>query len=166
MARINRRRFFLIGLVVLVGGWFGLPALFSEPETPEERVRAAIGRVLDGVGRADIGASLEPISRAYQDPDGADFAMVRGLLWREFQARGPITVAAGPMDVDISEDGGAAQARFPAMLLDGLNPAGLDLRANNADAFHFTVDLRLEPDDEWRITSHSRRDIQPQDVFR
>ena len=57
-----------------------------------------------------------------------------------------------------------AQASFNALLADGMDPGSLDLRPDQADAWHFTVDLRLE-DDGWRIIDHERRAIMPQDVF-
>ena len=165
MALFTRRRAFILGLILVVGGWSMLPALCSEPVTPEGQVRAAIVQVAEGLGEADLGASLAPISRSYLDADGGDFAMVRGILWRELQARGPIKVTLGPMEVALAEDGRSAEAHFVALLFDGIDVGALDIRADNADAWHFDLRLELEDDDEWRITWHERRGVEPQDVF-
>jgi hypothetical protein len=162
---MTRRRAFLLGMALVVAGWFLVPTMCRPPQTPEGRVRAAIQAVADGVGEGDIVAALAPVSRAYADQDGADFTMVRGLLWREIRNRGPITVTLGPIEVALDEDGASAEASFVALLMDGLNVMALDIHADNADAWHFTVQLRLEDDDEWRIVSHQRRGVQPQDVF-
>jgi hypothetical protein len=162
---MNRRRAFLLGLSLVVAAWFLLPALCREPQTPEARVKAAILAVAEGVGEGDLVAALAPISRSYRDPDGADFAALRGLLWRELQARGPISVTLGPIELQLDESGQRAEARFAALLMDGLDITRLDIRADNADAWYFTVDLELEPDDQWRITSHTRRSVEPRDVF-
>jgi hypothetical protein len=163
---MSRRRFFLLGLVLVVGAWFLVPSLCTGPRTPEERVRAAIATVADGVGEGDLVGALASISRSYRDPEGGDFAMIRGMLWRELQARGRISVTLGPIEVRLEENGQRAEARFAALLMDGVDITALDIRANNADAWFFIVDLELEPDDEWRITSHTRRDVRPEDVFR
>jgi hypothetical protein len=162
---MNRRRAFLLGLTLVVAAWFLLPAVCREPQTPEGRVKAAIVGVADGVGEGDLVAALAPVSRSYRDPDGADFAGVRGLLWRELQARGPISVTLGPIEVAFEESGRRAEAQFVALLMDGLDITRLDIHADSADAWYFTVDLELEPDDEWRITSHNRRAVEPRDVF-
>ena len=162
---MTRRRAFMLGLVAVVVAWFLLPALCRGPVSPEDQVRAAIVAVADGAGEADIVATLAPVSRQYADPQGGDFAMVRGLLFREFHARGPISTTLGPIEVVMDDSGEAAEARFVCLLMDGIDLASLDLRANNADAWHFTVELRLE-DGDWMITSHTRRGVEPQDVFR
>ena len=165
MAYFSRRRAFMLGVVLVVGAWFLLPTLCRAPVTPEGRVRAAVVEVADALSAGDLGAALAPISRSYQDADGGDFATVRAILWRELQSRGPITVTLGPMEVDLAEDGSSAQASFVALLIDGLNVGALDIRADNADAWHFEVGLELEDDDEWRIVWHERRGVEPQDVF-
>lgn len=163
---MTRRRAFLLGVVLVVAAWFLLPALCRPPQTPEGRVRAAIQAVADGMGEADIVAALAPVSRKYSDQDGGDFTMVRALLFREIRSRGPITATLGPMEVLMGDDGTSAETRFVALLMDGLDLGALDIHADNADAWHFTVQLQLEDDDEWRITSHQRRGVEPQDVFR
>jgi len=163
MAGFTRRRAFLLGAVLVVGAWFLLPAMCRESLTPEDRVRAAIIAVAEGVGDADLVAALAPFSRSYQDVDGGDFATIRAVLFRELRSRGGITVHLGPMEVDVADR--AAEARFVALLLDGIDLGALDLRANNADTWHFTVQLALEDDDEWRLISHQRRGVEPQDVF-
>ena len=96
MAGFSRRRAFILGLVAVVGLWFLIPAMCSGPKTPEEKVRAAIGAVADGVGKPDLSAALAPVSKRYLDEDGADFAMVRGILFGELQTRGRITVHRKP----------------------------------------------------------------------
>jgi len=163
MAGFTRRRAFLLGVVLVVGAWFLLPAMCREPLTPEDRVRAAIIAVADAVGEPDLVAALAPFSRSYLDADGGDFATIRAVLFRELRSRGGITVHLGPMEVEV--DGDAAEARFVALLLDGIDVGALDLRANNADTWHFTLQLALEDDDAWRIVSHQRRGVEPQDVF-
>ena len=159
----RRRLWFMIGFALLVGAWFELPALCRGPQSPEDEVRAAIGAVVDGVGRADLGAALEPISARYQDADGLDRTALQALLFRELQARGPVHAVLGPIAVQV--EGEQAQAQFDALLLSGLNPAALDLRANEADAWHFDVELAREEED-WRIVGHERRGVLPQDVLR
>jgi hypothetical protein len=163
---MTRRRAFLLGMVLVVAAWFLLPAMCREPPTPEGRVRAAIQAVADGMGDGDIVAALAPVSRKYADLEGGDFTMVRALLFREIRSRGPITITLGPMEVLMDADGVSAEARFVALLMDGLDLGALDIHADSADAWHFTVQLRLEDDDEWRVVSHQRRGVEPQDVFR
>ncbi len=165
MSSRARRRAFVLGVALVVAAWFVLPSLCRGPMSPEDQVRAAIVAVADGAGEADIVAALAPVSRQYSDPQGADFAIVRGLLFREFHARGPISTTLGPIDVDLGESGEVAEARFVCLLMEGIDLAALDIKANNADAWHFSVQLRLE-DGDWMITSHTRRGVAPQDVFR
>ena len=162
---MSRRRAFVLGLLVVVVAWFALPPLLRGPVSPEDQVRAAIVAVADGAGEPDIVATLAPVSRQYRDPQGADFTMVRGLLFREFHARGPISTTLGPIEVDLGEDGITAEARFVCLLMDGIDLTSFDIRANSADAWHFTVQLRVE-DGDWMIHSHTRRAVEPQDVFR
>ncbi len=162
---MTRRRWFLLGVIAVVAAWFLLPSMCSGPKTPEEKVRAAIGAVAMAVEEGDLPGALEPVSRDYLDGDGADFAAVRAILWRELQRRHPITVHLGPMEVEMESEGRAAEVQFVALLMDGVNVAALDIRADNADAWHFTVQVELEEDDEWRIVSHQRRGVLPQDVF-
>jgi len=162
MSRRSSVRWFSLGLTLIGFLWFYLPD--CSKKTPEDQVRAAIQAVADGLGEARLDHALAPLSPAYQDEEGFDAATVRAVLFRELQSRGPIHVVMGAVDVQIAPDGEHAEARFSALALDGLNPAALDLRANNAQAWAFTVDLAQE-DGDWRITSHTRRDVQPQDVF-
>ncbi|MFH1469737.1 MAG: hypothetical protein ABIO70_35450 [Pseudomonadota bacterium] len=162
MSRKSSLRWLTLGFVLLGLGWFYLPD--CSPKSPEEQVRAAIQEVADGLGEARLDHAMAPISAAYLDEDGFNAAAVRGILFRELQSRGPIQVILGGIEVEFDPDGEHAEARFNAMLLEGLNPAALDLRANNAEAWAFIVDLALEEGD-WRITSHARRDVEPKDIF-
>jgi len=165
VSRISRRISFSLGLLLVATCWFVLPSLCSAPATPEEQVRAAVQQVATAAGQADLVAALEPVSRSYHDDEGLDFAMLRGLLFHELQARGPIRVLVGPMEVDVDSAGDRAEARFVALMLQGIEPAALDLRANDGDAWHFTAWLAVE-EGEWRIVDHQRRPVAPQDVFR
>ncbi len=162
MARPSALRLGGLGLALLLGAWLILPRLLRGSLSDEELVQQAIMAVAEGAGQADIVATLEPVSRAYVDGQGADFAMLRGLLWREFKSRGPITSVLGEIQVQLQGD--QAQASFNALLADGLDPGSLDLRPDQADAWHFTVQLRRE-EGQWLITSHERRAVMPQDVF-
>ena len=99
MARPSSLRLGGMALLLLVGAWLVLPRFFRGSLSEEDRIRQAITTVAEGAGQADIVATLEPVSRAYVDGQGADFAVLRGMLWREFKSRGPITSVLGEIQV-------------------------------------------------------------------
>lgn len=161
MSRRSATRWFTLAFTAVGLAWYLAPE--CSPKTPEDQVRAVLYAVAGGLDEGRLDRVMEAVSPAYLDAEGFDAAAVRGLLFRELHARGPIHVLLGTIDVTV--DGERAEAHFPAMLLQGLDLAALDLRANDAQAWTFDVDLALT-DGDWLITGHTRRDVEPQDVFR
>lgn len=134
-----------------VGWWW-----WSQPRTDEDRVRAAIEQVAAGARDADLARTLEPISRGYRSEDaegGVGYDEVRSWLFLQFQKRGPVSILLGPIQVEV--DGERARARFDATVAE-FDRERLTLLPDNADAFHFEVDLARE-EGEWRVVGHSRR---------
>lgn len=132
---------------------WGAVSWLSAP-TDEERVREQIVAVIEGARAADLGAALAPLSADYTDDQGMTRDAIRGLLFREFRARGAISVLRGPIAVHI--DGGRATASFDALLAERAagSPVPLD-----GDALHFDVTLDNASGD-WLITGHTRAPLE------
>jgi hypothetical protein len=111
------------------------------------------------VQKGDLRAAVAPISLSYVDTDGLSRDGIKGLLFREFRRSGPITSLLGPIVVDFDEEiegeAATAHATFDAILMSGFSPLDGSLLPDEADGWHFEVDLILEAQD-WKISSHSR----------
>lgn len=125
----------------------------------EDLVRQAIQTVAEGARQADLGTTLEPVSRDYVDERGLVYDEIKLFLFREYQRRGPITVLLS--DIAVTIEGDTATADFSAFLADGISISALDFAPGEAEAFHFLVQLRREQGD-WQITSSSYDRAEPE----
>lgn len=114
----------------------------------EEAVKRAIRDVADGAREADVGATLKPVSERYSDGNELTRDQLKGLLFREYQRRGPITVMLSEIQVTLAGD--IAMAEFSATLADGVDVASFDFLPGDADTLRFVADLERE-DGDWRI---------------
>ena len=146
-----------IGLLVLFGALLlGLAAWFFGGELSEEdQVRQVIHQVADGAESADLGVCLEPFSARYSDPDGIDKNGIRGILWQQFNKRGPISVWMSPIEVQVTVD--RALASFEVALVEGDSDSMIAWPVG-AEGLHFEVELEKE-DGDWHITSHTRQSV-------
>ena len=124
------------------------------PISDEDLVKEAVSEVVQGAREGDLGAILGPISDDYRDADGLTRDALRGLLFREFRARGPIGVHRGPISATV--EGAKATATFDAVVVEGVAGSVLP---TDADAWSITVALR-NTDGDWQITSHTRRPLE------
>ena len=127
---------------------FALWAVWPD-STDEDQIREAIQAVAEGARRADVLATMKPVSREYTDAQGLTYDDVRGFLFREFKRRGGITVMLS--DIEVTVLGDTAEADFSAMLADGIDVASLDFAPGDADSFTFHVELARDGGD-WKIT--------------
>jgi hypothetical protein len=117
----------------------------SEPETPESRVRAALGALELAAEAGDVGAFRELVSERYVDAEGRNREMLADTVRFHVLAhpRGR-EVILRVRDVQLtSED------RASVMLHAGF--AGAGQGALHADAYAVDLDLALEEDDTWRV---------------
>jgi hypothetical protein len=130
----------IVGVMVL---W-----LWIEPDD-EALVRQTILTVASGAREADLAETIRPIASDYRDASGLNRDSLRGLLIREYSARGPITVFIDDIQVMVEVD--KAKASFYAILADGIHITSLDLMPADADVFWFEVELEKRRGD-WLIT--------------
>jgi hypothetical protein len=142
----------LLALVLLVMGIGAAWWATRGPTTEEDRVRATIQQAAEGAEEADLGEIMEVISDDYEDEGGIGKDVIRGLLFRQFQKRGPIHVTLGPISV-VFQGEAEATASFQALLVERApgTPWPTD-----GDAQHFDVMLE-NIDGDWLVVSHERR---------
>ena len=151
-------RMLLIGAAVIAVGAAGVIYLAGEP-SDEDQIRAAIDQIIEGVESEDMPEAIEPISEHYRDSSGLGRDQIRGLLFREFQRRDPLSIASGPVLIQIDEQTAAgkqtATVSFEAAIIEGFAPSELSLLPTDGELFRFILTLAHE-EDGWRVTSHTR----------
>jgi len=150
LSKTKLRSLVLLAILVGLGVW-----LSSDRQSEEDQIRAAIHAVAEGAEDADIGSVMEPFSDQYQDVEGLNRSGIYGILWQQFNRRGPISVWLSPIDVQV--DGATAAARFEVGLVEG-NSQTLIAWPIDAEALHFEVDLARE-DGVWKIVGHRRSSV-------
>ena len=156
---MSTRTVVLVALAFCALAIVALLLVWPEP-SDEDRIREAIQQVAEGARNADVGMTMKPVSAAYLGEEGLTRDEIRGLLFREYRRRGPITVLL--TDIDVTVEGDRATAGFSAFLADGIRVAGLDFTPGDAEAFHFQVELARE-DGDWKIVAGSHERIAPED---
>lgn len=148
---VSRR--WLVGAALLLGAtglWFATRG----PPSDEDQIRAAIEQVAEGARTADLARTMEPISPRYRDAEneGTGYDELKGLIFLQYQRRGPISVLLGPIQVQV--DGDRARAVVDATLAD-FEEGGGGLLPRDAELMRFTVDFERE-EGEWRVVTHTR----------
>ncbi len=138
---------FLIAFVAIGLAGIGTYLAWPQPDD-EERIRITIYEVAAAARAADLTATIEPLDTDYSDASGLSRDEVTGLLFREYRARGPISVFVHNLAVTV--EGESATATFDAVLADGVNVTQLDLVPDNADLFQFELELHKK-DGDWLI---------------
>ena len=137
-------------MVVCSGWWF-----FPNSPTDQDRIKSAIHEVAEGAETADIGRVMASFSDEYRDEEGLDRSGIYGVLWQQFQRRGPISVWLSPITVQLNGD--SASARFEVGLVEGNSQTSIAWPVG-AEALHFKVDF-LREGGTWRIVSHTRDSV-------
>ena len=149
LLRTNIRPLIFVALLC-VGIWF-----VFDTRSDEDQIRDAIHRVADAAEAADIGGFMEPFSDQYSDRDGLDRSGIYGLLWQQFNRRGPISVWVSPINVYV--DGETGSARFEVGIIEG-NAETMIAWPIGAEGLHFEVDF-VHEDGDWKIISHTRTSV-------
>ena len=142
----------------------GLTALLAcSDDTDEEKIRALIDEGARMAEAHDISGILElGTKEVVALPMGIGRREIRGLLWRTFTHYGPLHLLYPSPTVEIDDDTGAAEVRFPFLIvrkeqtipdLETLRDdpgTWLEQIGDNADLYR----LRLEwvrQDGDWRV---------------
>ena len=140
----------LLFLFVCGALWF-----FLDSPSDEDRIKAAIHEVADGAEAADIGRVMAPFSDDYRDEEGLGRSGIHGVLWQQFQRRGPISVWLSPITVSVNGD--SASAKFEVGLVEGNSQTRIAWPIG-AEALHFDVEFQREGG-SWKIVSHTRDSV-------
>lgn len=148
-----------LGLVAIALG-FGLRWYLRAPPSDEDQIRGAIEAVVAGAGKADVDATMAPLSESYASDEGPGlkYRQVAAYLYLQFRKHGPASVLLGPIDVVVTGD--EATATFDATIA-AWGPTGGGLLPDRADAWHMVVGLRRE-EAGWRIVTHERTSVSGQ----
>lgn len=122
-----------------------LAAACARPD-PEQRLRAALGALQQGIEARDVDAIDAVLADDFIGPDAMDATQARRMAQLTFMRYRDVGVALGPADVDI--DGDRATVTLTAVLGGG-SGALLPERAN---AYSVRSGWRLEGRD-WRLSS-------------
>jgi hypothetical protein len=126
--------------------------IFCHKETDEDKVRGIITTVQHAAEEKKLLSVLEPISKAYRDPQGNDFDDIKTLMLNYFFRHKKIAVTIPSIDVAVS--GQTARANFQAILSGrgGSEDANLGILPEALGLFNFDVQLRKE-EGTWKVTS-------------
>jgi len=128
-----------------------LLACSSEPESPEDQVRAVLARIEAAASARDVGALKQELSVAYHDAQGNDRRAVLGLATAHFMRNKSVYILSRVRSVDLPEPGFAQAEELVALAGTPIRDA-LALPALHADLYRFDVRLREERG-EWRVLS-------------
>ena len=81
----------LIAFVAIGLAGIGTYLAWPQPDD-EERIRLTIYGIAEAARAADLTATIEPLDKGYSDASGLSRDEVTGFLFREYRARGPISV--------------------------------------------------------------------------
>ncbi|MBB1059310.1 DUF4440 domain-containing protein [Marilutibacter spongiae] len=115
-------------------------------ETPEARLRQAVGALGEAIEARDAGAIEDWLAEDFIGPDAMDRDAARRMAALMFLRYRDIGVTLGPARTEMS--GSHATVRFEALLTGG----GGRLLPDSARAYQVESGWRLE-DGEWRLTS-------------
>jgi hypothetical protein len=135
---------------VLAAALLTLLACSEAPQSPEERVRAALEAVEEAAEARDVAALKEHISDSYADARGNDKQKLAGLATFHFMQNRGVHLLLEVRKVVVEVPGEARAAALVAMA--GRPIAGREaLPGLNASLYYFDVEL-AEEDGDWRIT--------------
>lgn len=137
----------LLGLLAAVGF-----SLIGDRQTDEEQVRELVRTVAEGAETADLSVTMGPLSKRFYG-EGMSYEDLWGFLFRQYNARGPITTVLGPIAVQLEGETGTAEV--DVTLMEGLDPGSLKMLPDQADLVHFRLGVELE-DGDWKIVSAER----------
>jgi hypothetical protein len=145
-------------LAALAATALALGACSSEPDSPEDAVRAALGAIEQAASARDVDGVRARISDGYKDARGNDKAAVvqvaayhllRNQAVYTFSVIRSVEIGADP------DDPGAARADA-LVALAGTPIANAEALATlNADLYRFDVSLREEEPGLWRVVAAS-----------
>ena len=126
--------------------------LACHKETEEDKVRGVITTIQRATEEKKLLSALDPISKAYRDPQGNDFDAIKTLLLYYFYQHKKIGVTIPSIDVTVS--GQTARASFQAILSGrgSSEDAHLSILPEALGAYSFDVDLKKE-EGKWKVFS-------------
>jgi hypothetical protein len=126
-------------------------ACADAPETPEERVRAALGAIEEAAEARDVAALREQLSETYSDARGNDARAVAGIATFHFMQNRSLHLLVRVRHVEVTAPGEARAVALVAMAGSPI-PGPEALAALRGSLYYFDVRLR-EEDGSWRVTS-------------
>jgi hypothetical protein len=130
---------------------FSLALACSDPETPEQRVRAVLAALEESAQQRDPGAMKQHVSDAYSDGNGNDKRTVTQLVAFHLLRNQSVHLLTRVQSLELPEPGEAQAAVLVAMA--GAPIDGPDaLLALRADLYRFDLSFREENGD-WRVRS-------------
>ncbi|HEY8123364.1 MAG TPA: hypothetical protein VII78_18745 [Myxococcota bacterium] len=130
----------------------------SEPETPESRVRAALGELERAAEAGEVSEFRDLISERYRDESGHDKrALADFLRFHVLAHPDGREVILRVRDVRLTSDATASVVAHAGL-------AGAGQGALHADAYALDVDLALE-DGAWRVTWAQWRPAAPAELL-
>jgi hypothetical protein len=144
-AQAARRVAAALGLAVAL-------ACSSSSDTPESRVRAVLAALEDGARERDAGAMKAHVSGAYADAQGNDEHAIAALVTLHLMRNRSVHLLTRVTSVTLPEPGHARVEALVAMAGTPI-PTAAELASVRADLYRFELELRQEPDGEWRVTS-------------
>jgi hypothetical protein len=125
-------------------------ACSGPPETPEDRVRAAIAAMEEAAEARDAAALKEHVSESYSDPRGNDRQKLAGLATFHFMQNRSLHLLTSVRKVVVERPGEARAIAVVAMAGSPI-PGPEALSGLRAELYYFDVELR-EEDGDWRVT--------------
>lgn len=150
----------MISLTLLtIFGIFITLFLWPTELTEVEKIEQIIHHTRDGIEQEILADVMEEFSQSYKDDEGGSYDMIKGLFMRQFLKNDPIMIQLSPMKISIQEN--IAEANFDVAIFEGEGVSIFGI-PNNSDVLNFTVELRKNTKEEWKITSHTRKFYQDQ----
>jgi hypothetical protein len=135
----------------------------SDPQSPEEKIRAGIATAEAAAEQRDIGTLQGFVADDYKDQRGYDRRAVVRLLKGYLLRHRNIHLLSKITDFEIIEPGRASTSLLVAMTGRRIESAE-QLWGLRADVFQFDLSW-IRSDGEWRITSATWRRIRSDDFF-
>lgn len=131
-------------------------ACASEPESPEDAVRATLAAIESAAGERDAGGIGEHVSEAYADVRGNDKKAVLALATLHLMRNQAVYTLSRVASLELVAPD-RAEARVHAALAGQPIPDPAALLTLRADLYRFDVVLREEEPGVWRVSSATWR---------
>jgi hypothetical protein len=120
-------------------------------EPVEERLRRVVDKAVSAVEAGDVGALMELVSDSYADARGNDKpSLRRAVAWHILRHR-TAHVLPHVQAIELASERSARLELIAALA--GTTVPDLEALARiDADVYRFELELRLEEDDDWRVT--------------